>query len=1165
MMLLMMLLTATTAWAQSIISGGYVKVNINGSGTVTVTHGSVTENFSTSGTSSYFTGDYTINFVPSSGYEVNKVTLKGLWISTTGDKEINVDRNGGSYTSQAIAGTEEYTVFFEKPGEPGADIFYTLTSSVYPMTFSVGGATVSTAKEGDRVDVTLSEPVANGRWELLSSEVGLFTKDDATHFHFTMPGRNVTVQATLIVENNMEYTITDNSTHGHVNVGALNGNDWDIETAMLTVEPDAGYEYEDGSLSATNLGTGEAIALTALGNGRWAFTMPKNNIAVSATFTPDPTHFADNGDGSYTIKTTAGWGVFCDALQDNDTYNRFIGKTVKLDADITVTSMAGSSSHDFCGTFDGQEHTLTFNYTTDENDAAPFRYVDDGCVIKDLHVCGTIETSAKFAAGLIAHQYGNVTIRNCRSSVTINSSVSSENGDGTHGGFVAENHSTADITFEGCLFDGKLLTTGSTATTRCGGFVGWRSNNNGAVITVTNSLYAPTALEVGEMWVSSTESATFVRNGIASDITNSYYTSDFNDGSSFTGQGKAPRTVTGGTNVTVSDIALTGTPTEYNVSGITAYSNGGLALDNGATLYYGSGDVVSLTLSNSATGAPLGYQYGYSASAGTLSGSANPYTLTMPDEDVTITATLTAFPWSGTGEVDSPYVIEYPSQLDLLATNVNGGNDYVNTYFVLGADITYTHKADNEEGADTENNYTAIGYCDGTNYYYFKGIFDGQGHTVSGIRIYRDGSNETDQCQGLFGRTDGATIQNITLADTRITGYNGTGGIVGYSEGTVSDCHVTADVTLHAVQSGAYIHGGIVGYNIGTVSYCTSAATLTNTNGGSGYGGIVGYNEGTLSNNLAIGVVVPFAYSDYYGAICGENDGGTLSHNYYYHCTVAGAVNTTSKGCQNANVNTNNGAVSGIVLYDKSSKTDINSYILTEVGNEEVFRVFLSGRTLYKDGNWNTLCLPFDVTVGSGQLTDATAMTLNASQSGFDASTGVLTLNFDNVTSGNTIAAGTPFIVKWTGTDLPNPVFSSVTVSSTEAGSVTSTDGKVRFQGTYDPAMIYSATHDNLFLGIGKNGENKDVSILYWPNTTDYTLGAFRAYFHVDLTETNGVRDIVLNFDEQGTQTVIGHTEITETTERADAEWYTINGVRLSAKPTAKGLYVHGGRKTVIQ
>ena len=119
-----------------------------------------------------------------------------------------------------------------------------------------------------------------------------------------------------------------------------------------------------------------------------------------------------------------------------------------------------------------------------------------------------------------------------------------------------------------------------------------------------------------------------MRNG-NSTPTNSYYTTAFG-----TAQGKAMRTVTAGTNVTISNIALTGTETEYNVSGITAYANGGLkrTVNDETTLYYGSGDQLSLTLANTATGAPEGYQYGYIASAGTLDGT----TLTMPDEGVTI-------------------------------------------------------------------------------------------------------------------------------------------------------------------------------------------------------------------------------------------------------------------------------------------------------------------------------------------------------------------------------------------------------------------------------------------------------------------------------------------------------------------------------------------------
>jgi hypothetical protein len=92
--------------------------------------------------------------------------------------------------------------------------------------------------------------------------------------------------------------------------------------------------------------------------------------------------FEQTGENIYTIHNATGWGYFCDALQDNDTYNRFSGKTVKLGANISVTRMAGSASHDFCGTFDGQGYTLTFNCGTAESPSsvdgvAPFSYVSE--------------------------------------------------------------------------------------------------------------------------------------------------------------------------------------------------------------------------------------------------------------------------------------------------------------------------------------------------------------------------------------------------------------------------------------------------------------------------------------------------------------------------------------------------------------------------------------------------------------------------------------------------------------------------------------------------------------------------------------------------------------------------------------------------------------------
>ena len=89
--------------------------------------------------------------------------------------------------------------------------------------------------------------------------------------------------------------------------------------------------------------------------------------------------------------------------------------------------------------------------------------------------------------------------------------------------------------------------------------------------------------------------------------------------------------------------------------------------------------------------------------------------------------------------------------------------------------------------------------------------------------------------------------------------------------------------------------------------------------------------------------------------------------------------------------------------------------------------VTLSGRTLYKDGAWNTICLPFDVTIAGSPLAGATARPLtSASISG-----STLTLTFGDAVT--TLKAGTPYIIKWaSGDNIVSPVFSGVTIDKTD-------------------------------------------------------------------------------------------------------------------------------------
>ena len=247
-----------------------------------------------------------------------------------------------------------------------------------------------------------------------------------------------------------------------------------------------------------------------------------------------------------------------------------------------------------------------------------------------------------------------------------------------------------------------------------------------------------------------------------------------------------------------------------------------------------------------------------------------------------------------------------------------------------------------------------------------------------------------------------------------------------------------------------------------------------------------------------------------------------------------------------------------------------NSTALSKAANSNC-NVILEDRILHKDGNWNTLCLPFNHGK-TGPLADATIMELDTEgkykydgekweidatngtqKTGFNAADGTLYLFFKTAES---IEAGKPYIIKWEGasSDIDSPIFSNVTVSSTTSG-VTSSDGKVVFKGTYGPVTWNTETKSILFLGT----ENT----LYYP-LAGASLGACRAYFQLNGINAN-VREFNLNFDEQGTQTVIGHTEITEITEKAGAEWYTLDGRKLDAKPTKKGLYIYKGRKVVIK
>lgn len=228
--------------------------------------------------------------------------------------------------------------------------------------------------------------------------------------------------------------------------------------------------------------------------------------------------------------------------------------------------------------------------------------------------------------------------------------------------------------------------------------------------------------------------------------------------------------------------------------------------------------------------------------------------------------------------------------------------------------------------------------------------------------------------------------------------------------------------------------------------------------------------------------------------------------------------------------------------------------------NGRTFDVTLQGRTLYKDGSWNTLCLPFNTGL-TGDLAGATLMELDTATGDYDHQTGLdgttLYLNFKNAT---TIAAHTPYIIKWSDSNEPivNPVFNDVTLVDGSPAAVASSDGKVTFKGTYAPIVYADKDVSVLLMGAGNT--------LYYPNgVAQSSINAFRAYFK--LASGANARSFVLNFggDASGIQNLSSDASRLAHCSSLNDGWYTLDGRRLNVQPTKAGVYINHGNKVVIK
>ena len=577
------------------------------------------------------------------------------------------------------------------------------------------------------------------------------------------------------------------------------------------------------------------------------------------------------------IASKADWGKFCDRVNKGQTtLNAKLTKDVDLGSEIV---MAGTEDPNpfgyddflyYTGTFDGQGHTLSFNWNAGKDDRiAPFKYVKDA-TIKNLRTQGKITTKGYGLSGMVRIALGTTTISGCISDVEITGS----NGRKVSlaAGMVQAVADGASVTITDCLVKGSITDNADESERAMAGFV---FNNNGTY-TLTRCLYVGknNAANNGVCYTFGETS------GISATFTDCYYlnTCGKAQGTQVTAerlksgemakllQGDRTENVWGQTlgTDTIPQPTDDATKRVYEVKFV---YNGEVK----ATRYATNGQSIHGGLPTAQDLLGTGYNpHHYYAIA--FEGGFNASTPVNADRKVDITL----------AEKDC-YEISTKEDWKAFCDLVNSGQTAVDAKMTkdvnLGSDITMVGTAKKP----------------------YAGTFDGQGHT---LKIDWNAGSVNDVAP--FGRVNGATIKNLrTEGSIRSDGYY-LGGLIDEAAGgniTVANCvsavNITSSYTSDRCGAGGLISFIYTNTQV-TITDCLVKGSINASGAGrKGMGGFVYSQNGTCTFNNCL-------YLGTNNAIAGSNTftyNATINNCYYLNvCNVAQGDKVTEEELKSGEV-----------------------------------------------------------------------------------------------------------------------------------------------------------------------------------------------------------------------------------------------------------------------
>lgn len=268
-----------------------------------------------------------------------------------------------------------------------------------------------------------------------------------------------------------------------------------------------------------------------------------------------------------------------------------------------------------------------------------------------------------------------------------------------------------------------------------------------------------------------------------------------------------------------------------------------------------------------------------------------------------------------------------------------------------------------------------------------------------------------------------------------------------------------------------------------------------------------------------------------------------LTPGTYYEWQVQGIISdgVTTEWTPIVSFITNN----AITLADNDSELPEKNSDIISANEYESVDVLLSGRTLFKDASWNTLCLPFDVTLEGSPLEGATAKTLT------DATVDGNSVNLIFGSEVDELEAGVPYIILWNeGENIVDPTFKNVTIANV-TNPCEFASGEVKFIGYYDAFDITTPANDDIYY----MKANNTLAHTGKPRT----LKAFRAYFQFGENVIQSARTFVLDFGDGSQATSISSLPA----DMLEGDWYTVSGMKVET--LKKGIYISNGKKVVVK